>query len=90
MNNKGTAIIITLIYIMIIAILCTSVLAFSAQHYMLMSNRVERATNLFYAEGGLYMGLVGKMDPIKIEATDPGTEVTLSLTGTELSSKRIY
>jgi type II secretory pathway component PulK len=73
MNNKGTAIIITLVYLFIVTIICAAVLGFSLRHYRLTSQRVERAMNLYYAEAGIYAGLAGVTGDIKVfpDVTDP-------------------
>lgn len=86
-GNKGTALIITLVYLIVVTIICVSVLGFSSGHYRLMSYRVDRMQNLYYAEGGLYMGLVGTRGAIYIQ---PGNNEVNITEGANLESKRHF
>ena len=91
MKNKGTALIVTLVYIVIVSIICVSVLGFGVQHYMLMSQRVDKFQNMYYAEGGLYLGICrGARGTVAIDTTSPNSTVTISDTGSDLESKRFY
>ena len=69
MNKKGTALTIVLVYLMSVTVLCAAILAFSSQHYKLMSQRVLRAEGISVADGGLYKGIVdGKRGSIDIDS----------------------
>ncbi len=86
-NEKGIALAVTLIYLIIIFILCVSALLFSVGHYKLITQRIDRAINMYLAEGGLYLGLTtGRMGDIYIKSQ----KVTISQSGGALSSKRSY
>jgi hypothetical protein len=84
MNNKGTALIITLVYLIITSIICTAVLFFSSRHYGLTSQRIERSLNLYYSESGLYSGIMGTTGTITVfpdisDPRDPRYNITVAI-----------
>lgn len=90
MSNKGTALIVTMIYLVIVAILCTVVLGFSSGHYRLMSQRVEKFQKAYYAEGGLYLGLAGTTGTYYISPGDTDSSVTIRESGGQIYSEGNY
>lgn len=80
-TNKGTAMVVVLVYIMIVAILCSSVLAFSSQHYKLISQRVDKFQNYYLAKGGLLGAVLGGLGgTFNVDPADTTTGVTVSTT----------
>jgi len=88
-DNKGTALIVTMVYLIIVALICVAALSFSSAHYKLMSQRVDKFQNAYLAEGGLYLGVYQgtNVNPVQLISTDPNS--TVSITG-NLTSKRTY
>ena len=91
MDNKGTALIVTLVYLIIAAILCVCVLAFSVGQYKLITQRFDKTKNLYLAEGGLYAGLYGQRGGITIQNDQGSQTVTISepVAG-QIRSERTY
>lgn len=89
MNNRGAALIVTMVYLIIVSIICAAVLAFSSGHYQLISQRVDKFQNMYYSEGGLYLGLYQGTGSgtVTIDTSNPATTVTVNGT---LTSTRIY
>ena len=78
MNKKGTAILVTMVYLIIVAIICAAVLLFSHKHYGLITHRYERLRNIYCVEGCLYSGIIGDTGNFTIEPyanVAPGVEL---------------
>lgn len=88
-DKKGTALIVTMVYLIVVSIICAVVLGFSSGHYRLMSQRVEKFQNMYYAEGGFYLGL---NSGVTGNATvDINTNATVDISrASEIQSKRHY
>jgi len=91
-DNKGTALIVTMVYLIVVALICAVALGFSSGHYRLINQRVDKFQNFYYAEGGLYMGLSGLTSTNFIVDTDnaANSTVNISTAGGNLQSKRTY
>ena len=92
MGNKGTALIVTMVYLIIVTLICAVALGFSSSHYRLMSQRVDKFQNFYYAEGGLYMGASGLTSTNFVVDTDNAANsgVVISAAGGNLTSQRNY
>jgi len=90
MSDKGTALIVTMIYLIIVAIICTVVLSFSSGHYRLMSHRVEKFQKMYYAESGLYLGLAGATGTKYIISGQVDTKVDINTGVSGTTSKGSY
>ena len=94
MGHKGTALIVTMVYLIIVTLICAVALGFSSSHYRLMSQRVDKFQNFYYAEGGLYMGASGVISTsfiVDTDATDINNNSTVVISTTSgLQSKRTY
>ena len=90
MNNKGTALIVTMIYLIIITIICAAVLSFSSGHYRFVSQRVDKFQNVYYSEGGLYLGLTGARGIYYIQPGDANTTVNVTSSSGNPQARRDY
>lgn len=78
-TNKGTALIITMVYLIVVAIICVAVLAFSSGHYKLITQRIDRFQSFYYAEGGLYLGVFsGTRGNVLIDTANPNSTVDIT------------
>ncbi len=101
MNNKGVAILITFVYLIIVALICATVLLFSHRHYTLISQRYDKFRNMYYVEGGFYMGAEGLAPSSTTFIVDPNAGdigpgvqstvgVTTNINATDLDSTCSY
>ena len=91
MSDKGTALIVTMVYLIIVAVVCAVVLGFSSGHYRLMTQRVEKFQKTYYAEGGLYLGLFGATGQYQIYPGDNQSLVYITIPGgTQVYSQGSY
>ena len=82
LNNEGVALGVTLIYIVMVSLLCAAALYYGMNHYKAISRRVDRMQKFYSAEGGIYLGiLAGYRNPgapaligeNEVEVTDDGS-----------------
>jgi hypothetical protein len=78
-----------MVYLIIVTLLCVVALSFSSSHYRLMSQRVDKFQNMYYSEGGLYLGLAGFSGTTQIDAADVSSTVVVSTTS-GIQSQRTY
>lgn len=88
--KKGTALIITMIYLMIIAVICAIALSFSSGHYKLLTDRVNRFQSVYYSEGGMYLGIVGSTGIFYIESGNTDSRVGVSQASGNVNSSNLY
>lgn len=89
-KNNGTALIITMVYLIIVSIVCAVVLTFSSGHYKLITDRVNRFQSIYYSEGGLYLGIYGSTGMFYIENGNSSSWSEVTQPVGDVNSSNLY